>query len=115
MKLMNEVRESLALSLTGQGNVISLHTADPGASGAGEVTGGDYARKNTTWTGGATDGVVAGSEVEFSVPGGTYTHIAVRSTAGTVLWTEKLPGDDGLSVPASKVRVRPTITMPAGS
>ncbi|MFC5996959.1 hypothetical protein ACFQE5_22365 [Pseudonocardia hispaniensis] len=53
---------------------ISLHTADPGTTGASEVTGGTYARKATTW-GSVTNGSVTGSEVTLDIPSGTtITH-----------------------------------------
>ncbi len=76
-------KESAALNLTGLGAWVSLHTADPGATGANEATGGSpaYARKQTTWTAGTSDGVVAGSQVTIDVPAGTYTHVGVWSAA----------------------------------
>lgn len=72
-------REAAALAVTGLGASISLHTADPGTSGANEATGGSpaYARKTTTWTGGAVDGSVAGSQVTFDVAAGTYSWIGI--------------------------------------
>ncbi len=80
-------KESAALNLTGLGAWVSLHTADPGATGANEATGGSpaYARQQTTWTGGTSDGIVPGSQVTIDVPAGTYTFIGVwtAATAGT--------------------------------
>lgn len=67
----------------------SLHTADPGATGASEATGGSpaYARKLISWgtPGTPTAGQVSGGTVTFDVPAGTYTHIGYWSaiTAGT--------------------------------
>lgn len=67
---------------------LSLHTADPGQTGASEVTGGSpaYARKLTTWGAADASGVSTGSQVTFDVPGGTtITHVGFWSaaTAGT--------------------------------
>jgi hypothetical protein len=81
-------REALAVHYGTQGTWISVHTASPGATGTtGEASGGSpaYARKQTTWTAGASDGVVNGSQVTFDLPAGTYTHIGVWSavTGGT--------------------------------
>lgn len=57
---------------------VSLHTADPGGTGANEVTGGSYARKAVTW-GAASGGVVAMSnDPVFDVPAATgITHIGL--------------------------------------
>lgn len=76
-------RETAALAITGLGAYLSLHTADPGTTGASEATGGSpaYARQQTTWTGGAADGNVAGSQVTFDAPAGTYTHFGIWSAA----------------------------------
>lgn len=84
MAFTNATKEAAALAITGLGQHISLHTADPGTTGAGEATGGSpaYARKQTTWTGGAADGAVPGSQVAFDAPAGTYTHMGIW-TAGT--------------------------------
>ena len=67
----------------------SLHTADPGTTGASELTGGSpaYARKPITWTPGAVDGVYTATVV-FDVPTGvTLTHVGLWTalTAGTFL------------------------------
>jgi hypothetical protein len=65
---------------------ISLHTANPGTTGASEVTGGSYARQAVTW-GAASAGVKSNSaQLVFNVPGGTtITHVAgwTASSGGT--------------------------------
>lgn len=66
----------------------SLHTADPGTTGASEVTGGSpaYARKAITWSA-PSNGVITGS-VTFDVPSGTtvtYAGLWTAATAGTFL------------------------------
>ncbi len=75
----------------------SLHTADPGATGASEVTGGTpaYARVAITWTAGATDGVYTGAlATPFDVPANTtITHIGLwtAATAGSFVDKAALP------------------------
>lgn len=75
----NATKETGSVAITGTGDWISLHTASPGTTGANEATGGTptYARKQTTWTAGGSDGIVAGSQVTHDVPAGTYTHFGV--------------------------------------
>lgn len=104
--------ESVALAATGLGASISLHTADPGTTGTAEATGGGYARKTTTWAGGASDGVVSGSQVEFDVATGTYTHYGVWN-GSTFLWSEALTPQATFTF-AAKFRVTPTVTVPSG-
>lgn len=75
-------KNALANAYKGLGTYLSLHTATPGATGASEATGGSpaYARKQTAW-GTASGSTVAGSEVTFDVPAGTYTHWGLWDTA----------------------------------
>src|SRR5436190_2118239 len=84
MGVTNATREAAALAVTGLGDRISLHTADPGTTGASEASGGSpaYARQTTVWTGGASDGSVAGSQVTIDAAAGTYTHWGVWTTGG---------------------------------
>lgn len=64
----NATKEAAAVAITGLGRWISVHTGAPGTTGANEATGGGYARVQTTWTAGASDGSVVGSEVSISLP-----------------------------------------------
>lgn len=65
---------------------VSLHTADPGTSGASEVTGGTYARVAVAW-GAASGGAVANSgALTINLPASTtaaYFGLWSASTAGT--------------------------------
>lgn len=66
----------------------SLHTADPGTTGASEVTGGSpaYARKAITWASASSGSKTLSATVTFDVPGGTtVTHAGTWSaiSAGT--------------------------------
>lgn len=80
-------RENLAVAYGNNATYASLHTADPGTSGASEVTGGTYARKPLTWAAGAVDGVITASAT-FDVPAGVsvaYAGLTTAATAGTFL------------------------------
>lgn len=113
MAFTNAVREAAALNVTGSGNWISLHTADPGTTGTSEATGGSpaYARKQTTWTGGASDGSVPGSQVEFDAGAGTYTWVGIwtAATGGTFIGGLQLSSAATLGA-QGKVQVTPTIS-----
>ncbi|MGW9268313.1 phage tail fiber protein [Microbacterium sp. NPDC055599] len=115
MAFPNATKEAGALAVTGLGNWISLHTSDPGTTGTGEASGGSpaYARKQTTWTGGAADGAVTGSQVSFEVPAGTYTHIGVwtAATAGTFVAGFALSSSTGALPGQTTVNVTPSITV----
>lgn len=69
------------------GTWVSLHTADPGTTGASEATGGSpaYARKQATWGSVSAGSVSMTGALTFDVPAGTYTHFSIwtASTAGT--------------------------------
>lgn len=65
---------------------ISLHTADPGTTGANEVSGGSYARQAVTWGAAASGSKASTADITFNVPSGTtITHVAgwTASTGGT--------------------------------
>lgn len=67
------------------GIFISLHTADPGTTGASEATGGSYARQSSAH-GAASSGVATGAEVTFGgLVAASYTHFGYWSavSAGT--------------------------------
>lgn len=74
-----------ALSTTGWAYV-SLHTADPGTTGASEVSGGTYARVAVTW-GAPSGGSVANTgALSINLPASTtasYFGVWSASSAGT--------------------------------
>lgn len=65
----------------------SLHTANPGGTGANELTGGApaYARKSITWNAAAAGNLDSSNAPVFDVPAATITHVGFWSavTAGT--------------------------------
>jgi hypothetical protein len=106
-------KEAAAVAVTNLGGWVSLHTGDPGTTGANEATGGSpaYARKQTTWTTGTSDGVVAGSEVTVDVPAGTYTYAGFWSaqTGGTFTGSAAITSTT-LSA-QGQIKVTPTYTQ----
>lgn len=111
MAFTNATKETAALAVTAIGNTISLHTGDPGTTGANEATGGSpaYARKTTTWSGGASDGTVTGTSVAFDVPAGTYTHLGIWNGA-TFVAGFPLAASTGALPGQTTVTVIPSIT-----
>ena len=71
--------------------LLSLHSADPGLTGAGELSGGGYARQAVTF-GPEADGVVKTvAEVEFSdLPASTIGWVGVWAAAGGFLFGASL-------------------------
>lgn len=67
----------------------SLHTADPGETGASEVTGGSYGRQSASF-GAASGGAISNdANITFtSMPATTVTHVGLwdASTSGNFLW-----------------------------
>lgn len=85
MARISTTEANQALSTTGWG-FVSLHTADPGTTGASEVAGGTYARVAVTW-GAASGGQVANSNaLTINLPAATtaaYFGVWSASSAGT--------------------------------
>lgn len=80
-------RENAAAGYAGAAVEASTHTADPGATGASEVTGGTpaYARKAITWVPGTVDGIYA-AQVTFDIPAATdVTHVGLWDASGNFL------------------------------
>ena len=74
-----------ALSTTGWAYV-SLHTADPGTTGASEVTGGTYARVAVTWSAASGGQVQNSGALSINLPASTtaaYFGVWSASTGGT--------------------------------
>lgn len=70
------------------GAYISAHTADPGTTGANEVTGGSYARQLSTFAS-ASSGSRSGSQVTIPIPTGvTVTHVGIWSAASVGVFRE---------------------------
>lgn len=81
---------------TDKNNWISLHSADPGTTGANEISGGTYSREQTDWPAPAAS-AVTGSAVTLDVPSGTtITHWGLWSAAsgGTFIFGGPLPASE---------------------
>lgn len=114
MALTNATKEAVALAASALAATIGLHTGDPGTTGANEITGGSpaYARKTTTWAGGAVDGVIAGTPVVFDVPPGTNaTHWSLWN-GSTFVGGAALSSPTGVLPGQQTVTFTPSITVP---
>jgi len=57
---------------------VSLHTADPGLTGASEVTGGSYARQTVTFSAASSGATANTAAVTFTdMPSATITHVGL--------------------------------------
>lgn len=93
------------------GDNVSLHTGDPGKTGANEVVGGSYARQATAWaaaTMAGDNGQSVGSDCTFSVPANTTcTHFGVWSNT-TFQYGASLAPPISIGASAGTVIVTPT-------
>lgn len=85
----NDTGKNLMLNaLTAVVDFLSLHSADPGASGTNELSGGSpaYARKAVTWNTASTGSATGNSLPTFDVEGGdtvSYVGLWDAVTAGS--------------------------------
>ncbi len=89
---------------------VSLHTADPGTTGASEASGAPYARKALTFPAAST-GQVVSAEATVDVPAGTFTHFGTWSaaTAGTFRGGNPLAASQAFT---SQGQLKLTVTIP---
>lgn len=86
MPLTNNAKNAMLDHLAGLAVFVSLHTADPGTSGANEVSGGAYTREAITWNSAASGNLDNNANPVFDIPAGTtVTHVGLwsASTGGT--------------------------------
>lgn len=77
--ILDAIFNATAFNLAGN-PYISLHTGDPGTTGANEVAGGSYARVQVPFNAAASRSVKNTSSFSFtSMPAATITHIGVWS------------------------------------
>lgn len=63
---------------------MSLHTADPGATGASEVSGGSYARQTAGYNAASSGACALAGTLSFTLmPAATVTHIGLWDSTGT--------------------------------
>lgn len=105
----NDALASLAVS----GNsYISLHSASPSTTGANEISGGSYAREQTTW-GSNSGGSNTGSQVTFTLPASTtiaYFGIWTAATSGTYIGGGALPSSETYTAAGGQYLLTPTLT-----
>lgn len=84
MALSNAGKNVMLDALAAVATWVSLHTADPGTTGASEVAGGSpaYARKAGTWNPAASGNLDNSNAPVFDIPAGTtITHFGLWSAA----------------------------------
>ena len=85
----NNTSKDAALTAIGAAaSYISLHSADPGTTGANEISGGSYARVATTW-GSSSGGSNTGSQVTINVPASTTIEYFGMSGSGRTVTEAK--------------------------
>lgn len=62
---------------------MSLHTADPGATGASEAAGGSYARQTAGYNAASGGACALAATLSFVVQAATYTHIGLWDSTAT--------------------------------
>ena len=85
MARISTTEANQALSTTGW-SYVSLHTADPGTTGASEVTRGTYARVAVTWNSPSGGSVSNSGALSINLPASTtasYFGVWSATTAGT--------------------------------
>lgn len=114
MAFANATKNIAVDAVTASGQHISMHTGDPGTTGASEATyGGGGGRQQTTWPA-ASNGTATGSEVTHSnLPAAAYTHWGAWSAAsggifrhGNVLTPSMTLGGVGT------LKVTPVVSFP---
>lgn len=77
-------------AVTNVGVYLSLHTADPGTTGANEVTGGSYARQSITWNAASAGSQTSSNGQTFSsmpsVAGNLWIGLWSAVSSGTYYW-----------------------------
>ncbi|MGW5520014.1 phage tail fiber protein [Nocardia africana] len=90
---------------------VSLHTANPGSTGASEATGAPYGRVQATWASGTT-GTLTAAQVAVPAPAGTYTYggLWTAQTGGTFIAGDALNPAVTLSANGT-INVTPSYTQ----
>lgn len=108
MSVSVATRNAIASAVAAAGTWISVHTSDPGTTGAGEAAG--VARKQTTW-GAPSGGDIVGSQVLSDVvAGGPYNFFGIWSaiSAGTFVGGGALSPAETFAG-TGQLRITPTI------
>lgn len=87
MPLSNSTLQAMYVATKALGQWVSLHTANPGTTGASEVTGGTYARVQAVLPTGA-NGTGTAPSIDINVPAGVevqYVGVWSAATGGTFI------------------------------
>lgn len=87
LKLLDAVFNATAFSVATP--YVSLHTGDPGETGASEATGGSYIRKLGSFAAAAAGAVATDADLNFTgMPAATITHVGIwdAESVGNFLW-----------------------------
>jgi hypothetical protein len=91
---------------------ISLHTGDPGTTGAAELTGGTYARVAVTWGTVASGSVTSTAAATINVPAAntiTYWGLWSAATGPTFYFGGPLPASETFGA-SGTYSLTPTLT-----
>lgn len=103
MALSNAALQTMYTALKGMGAYVSAHTADPGTTGANEVTGGSYARQAATLPTGS-NGAGTSGQVSIPIPAGTtvkWLGLWTAANGGTFIGTHNAELSPNLPFPVA--------------
>lgn len=103
MALSDTSLQTMYTALKGMGAYVSAHTADPGTTGANEVTGGSYARQAASLPTGAAGSGTAPA-VNIPIPAGTtvkWIGVWTAATAGTFVGAHNTELNPNLPFPVA--------------
>lgn len=84
MSRTNLMKNTLAQAYAGLATRVSLHSDDPGITGANEIAG--LGHKTITWPSAPTAGVIVSSAVSFDLVAATnLTHVGIWDSSGQFL------------------------------
>lgn len=87
MPFTSAVRDTMLDQLDALATHASMHTADPGTTGASEVSGGSYARQAITWQDASGGSKTLTATVTFQIPPSvTITHSGTWSALTSGTW-----------------------------
>lgn len=108
----NATKNAIQDASVGLGTWYSLHTADPGTTGANEFSGGSpaYARKQSTFGSSSGGSAVTGSQVTFD-GNQVATHYGrwTAASGGTFISGGALSSSQGIAATQTQIKVTPTI------
>ncbi len=96
------MKEALAVAYAAKATYVAAHSADPGTTGTGEISG---TRQAITWTNGSVDGTTTAT-VTLNIPSGA-------TVAGIGLWDASTAGNylDGGAVTSQAYSAAGTYTI----